>query len=112
MEEDLGVTSSAPGASTAAASRSREGEIADSVRRLVRIVDLYDRVHIELDDGKAWEDINHGLRQEGTTKITYEHWASYLQQRIVIGARELSLISRLQPAAAAEPPGGEGVDKS
>jgi hypothetical protein len=59
-----------------------------------RLIDLYDRVHLELDNGKAWQEIDNGLR-EGPH--SYEGWQAYMQQRIIRAFRTIVHASRVRP---------------
>ena len=66
---------------------------------LRRLMSLYDRVHGEMDAGKTWVTIDHGL----TGEITYGQWLAYVQQGIVINARAvLSHIKGSSPVASGE----------
>ena len=73
----------------------------DELERHRPIMELYDRVHEDLDDGKEWSDVDHGLRIRGDEKpLTYENWLAYMRQRVINGMRSAML------AAASEK--GEG----
>jgi hypothetical protein len=49
------------------------------MRDAARLVELYDRVHAELEEGKPWVNIDHGLSSDGWT---YESWLAYMDQRL------------------------------
>lgn len=109
MTNDSDLTPSPlEGGSAAAAGRSRGAAFEDIARRLTPIVELFERVHAELDDGKSWEDIDDGLRHENG-RWSYENWYAYMSQRLINGAKEIAIVHRyiaprLQPAAAGEAP--------
>lgn len=52
------------------------------------ILDLYQRVHEELDEGKEWKDIDNGFRKE-ESDVTYELWSAYMQQRLINGLKDI-----------------------
>lgn len=74
------------GLSPAAASRSR------AVEGLALSIDLYDRVHAEIDAGKHWSNIDCGSKSYIGEK--YSAWLSYMQQRIINEARGAVLSHR------------------
>lgn len=61
---------------------------------LAAIVRDFDRVHVMLDEGKAWADAVKYLHEqkwnaESTTLSAYDRWYEYCQQRIVMGAEAM-----------------------
>lgn len=64
--------------------------LAESIENAAKKLDVYQRVHIELDQGARWGEIDIGLRD----KHTYETWLAYMQQSLIIGLAEIVLISR------------------
>ena len=63
----------------------------ESIERNAPIMVLYDRVHAELDEGKEWDDIDHGL----TGEMTYNNWLAYMQECITIAFREAVTVNKM-----------------
>ena len=72
-----------------------EAEIA----RAERFYELYERVHIELED-KPWEEIDIAAGN----KWTYESWLAYMQQSLINSLRSMILWRRANLRAALSPP--------
>lgn len=53
------------------------------------LLEIYDRVHDEMDDGTPWEEIDNGLGKEWS----YDAWHGYMQQRLVNALREIVRLS-------------------
>lgn len=54
---------------------------------LPKLMDLYARVHDELEQGALWESIDNGFRDG--EKVSYDAWQAYMQQSIINGVRSL-----------------------
>ena len=76
----------------------------DEVERLGQLIDIWDRVHDELDAGKKWPDINSGL----TDAPTYAFWSGYVQQGIINATRTI-LRAQRKASAVSEPVSSDEV---
>jgi len=58
-----------------------------SLDRALRLLEIYDRVHAELDDGKTFDQIDDGTKK----KTSYNYWQAYMQQSILNSLRGYKL---------------------
>ena len=66
----------------------------DSLRAAMEI---YDRVHDELDEGKPYDEIDNGLRKDtGEAPWGYRRWQAYMTQTIMNRARSVLLAEDLE----------------
>ena len=65
-----------------------EGEI----KRSANVLEIYTRVHAEIEGGKEWPEIDNGLRGENHT---YEGWLAFMQQSLINGLRSIHLATVL-----------------
>jgi len=64
-------------------------------------LDLYERVHGELSEGKKWEDIDNGFLEEAQN-WGYESWRAYMQQMLISCLRDIILTYKQAMIEAAE----------
>lgn len=60
----------------------------EAIERNRPIMDAYEHVHIELEEGKDWRNIDQGLRASAKPFRSYEVWLAYFQQKFVNGLRD------------------------
>lgn len=74
--------------------------VTDELRSLQSAMDIYERVHEEMDGGdglpKPYEEIDNGLINGGE-KMSYEAWRGYMTQTILNRVRSLLLNAALHP---------------
>jgi hypothetical protein len=70
-------------------------ELVEDIDRSIHISEVYYRVHKEMDEGKAWEDIDNGFKFEG--KVNYRSWLAYMQARLIGSLRSITLCRQYEP---------------
>lgn len=69
-------------------------EIAEAINLLKAALEIYDRIHHEMEDGVKFEALDNGLSDEAR-KWTYPMWQGYMTQTIINCARGLVLENRI-----------------
>ena len=83
------------------------GRLAGALNRARPKLELYERVHVELDEGKDWEDIDNGFRPDEPRRY-YEIWLAGMQQALINSLSDI-ILSADNPAAALSMPGWRDI---